>query len=101
MTAPDPTISEHARARCAEMGISTKVAKAIAKNPTLTYSGNPGTDCRVYLSEAHPEYAVVVGPPPSGSDRPVVVTVLFRTEDDYVRAGATYTAVDSRRRSQF
>lgn len=95
----DPVMSHHARERCAEMGISTKVAKAIAKNPTLTYGGRPGTDSMVHLSEAHPEYAVVVGQPRSPGGPPVVVTVLFRVYEDYVRGGETYTLASSSKES--
>lgn len=91
---PTPVMSRHARERCAEMGISTKVAKRIAARPSLTYGGNPGTPSRVHVSDEHPEYAVVVGPPPSPGARPVVVTVLFREHQDYVRNGAVCILAD-------
>lgn len=94
MSNPTPTMSHHARLRCAEMGISTKVAKRIVANPSTTYCGKPGSDegTRVLMSAEYPDYAVVLGHRP-GTEVPVVITVLFREQADYVRNGATYSVV--------
>ena len=83
-------MSRHARDRCAEMGISTKVAKRIAREADLTYSGDPrhGDGAVVAMCSAVPEYAVVLD-----RESRVIVTVLFRTDEQYVRSGASYLAV--------
>lgn len=87
-----PRLLPHARERCAEMGISTKVAKAIVKAPAMTYCGKPGTDSRVAVSDDIPEYAVVFYPETEALP-PIIVTVVFRTPDDYVRDGETYIPI--------
>lgn len=81
-------ISRHARARCEEMGISTKVAKRIVQRPNLRRPGNPGTGATVATSYEHPGYAVVFVHPPE--QPPLVVTVLFNTRDFRARAGRTF-----------
>lgn len=85
-----PRLTRHARVRCKEMGISTKVAKAIYRHPAVCRVTNdrPATD-DLYLvtSDLHPVYAIVVTDGPSG---PTVVTVVFRTAQTYVRDGSTY-----------
>lgn len=83
----DPVMSIHARERCEEMGISTKVAKAIVKNPSVTRPGKPGSPCMIAVSDAAPGYAVVYDP---RCEPLVVVSVLFRTIDQYDRDGETY-----------
>lgn len=80
-----PRMSIHARERCAEMGISTKVAKRIVQRPDLTRPGStkPGEDGRlIAVADAYPEYAVVFDPVDL-----VIVSVLFRTEVEYTREG--------------
>lgn len=90
-----PRLTRHARERCAEMGISTKVAKEIVLHADLTRPclGNP--DCAIARSDRHPGYAVVYNPHQE-APRPVIVTVLFQTQDEYVREGKTYRVVDKR-----
>lgn len=73
-------MSYHARLRCAEMGISTKVAKRVVRNHTCSWT-NPQGEV-VATSDDHPEYTVVYSP----ADPPVVITVLYRTQDIYIRA---------------
>jgi hypothetical protein len=82
-----PRLTLHARHRCAEMGISTKVAKRIVQDASVTRPCNVGvkTHCRIMVSDAYPDYAVVYDPILG-----IVVTVLFRTVDDYLRDGTTY-----------
>lgn len=87
---PAPRVSHHAQQRCAEMGLSTKVAKRIWRRRDITSPGRAFRDSNqgvVVFSDAEPDYAIVVDP---SSDRPVIMTVLFRTEMDYARDGATY-----------
>lgn len=84
-----PTFSHHARMRCAEMGISTKVAKRIVQNPSMTYSGNP-PHITVYFSTEYPEYKVMVDPDWN------VVTVVFACTQEYIRRGTTYEIVEPR-----
>lgn len=82
---PTPVLTRHARERCAEMEISTKVAKAIVRDPDLVRPGNSGTGCVFATSERYPRYAVVYEP----GDPHVIVSVVFRTTEPYVREGAT------------
>lgn len=90
-----PRLTEHARQRCAEMGISTKVAKRIVQHADLTRgSGKGAPDCRIARCSDYPEYAVLYNP--YQEERPVIVTVLFQTEADYVRQGETYVEVERR-----
>jgi hypothetical protein len=84
---PTPQMTPHARARCAEMGICTKVAKRIWQNRTVTYRGStPGS--RVALSTTDSRYAVVYRERPGEPD--LIVTVLFNQPDRYVRNGTTF-----------
>lgn len=83
-------MSRHARQRCEEMGISTKVAKRIIQRPNLRRPGNPGTEAVVATSYEYPGYAVVFVEPP---EQPaLVVTVLFDTREFSARAGKTFVA---------
>lgn len=89
-----PLISAHARQRCAEMGISTKVAKRIAQNPSVVYRGGGqerhGRNTVVMLSDAESDYAIVFAP-----DHHLVVTVLPRTHEDYRRTEDGWETVDA------
>lgn len=91
-TGETPRLSRHARERCAEMGISTKVAKAIVRTMSCSYPGRAGTDTTVMLSDAIPEYGVVVG-----NDTGIIVTVIFNAPDFGERAGATYKRAEASR----
>jgi hypothetical protein len=72
----DPVISDHARERAAQMGISTKVAKRIVRNPTMVLPDFQGREDRRFMfSRDEPEYAVVVEE--SDAPRPTVVTILY------------------------
>ena len=83
-----PRLTGHARERCREMEISTKVAKRIVQHADLVRPGNAGTNCLVSVSDEHPDYIVVHTDPALG---PVtIVTVSFRSGCEYVRNGATY-----------
>lgn len=88
-----PKMSRHALDRCREMGIVTKVAKAIYRHPCVTRPGAHGHDTTwdryIVLCDHHPEYAIVV------EDRagvPWVVTVIFNTREFYQRQGETFLA---------
>lgn len=89
-----PRISQHARERCAEMGISTKIAKQIIRRPDLIRPsrsvGGSEKGLVMVTSDRYPEYAVVYCP----ADE-VVVTVLFRTCERYRRDGAHFIPVDA------
>lgn len=91
--APTPVMSKHARERCAEMGISTKVAKRIWRRPTLmTYPGNPGSGATVAVSREWPEY-MVVGV--ERDDEPdLIVSIMFRSPKVYVRNGTTFEVIE-------
>lgn len=85
-----PRLTDHARARCAEMGISTKVAKAIVRHADIRRPAKPDEPGIAATSRRHPDYAVVYV---ERADGPVIVTVLFNTREFYARAGTTYIAV--------
>lgn len=82
-----PKLTTHARERCVEMGISTKIAKWIVRHADLRRPGNPGTDTVVATSRRYPDYAVVYA---EEEGAPVVITVLFNTVQFYARAGTTF-----------
>lgn len=84
--------TSHAIDRCREMGVDLSVVADIVRWPSLTYSsgqrkGQRGA-CTTAVSDRHPDYAVVFQ-----SDAEVVriVTVTFRTAEDYDRNGTTYS----------
>jgi hypothetical protein len=93
MTDQTPVMTNHARERCAEMGISTKVAKRIWRERVLTWVDRPGSDCHLAFS-SDPDYGVVYTTDAAG--RVVIVTVVFRTSDYYVRRGVSYEVDTSR-----
>lgn len=72
-------MTDHARERCTEMGISTKVAKRIVQYADATWTHGPKV---LAVSDRHPAYTVVYV---MEEDQPVVCTVLFRRAEDYVR----------------
>ena len=93
-----PVISYHARDRCAEMGISTKVAKKIWRTRMLTRPAAGPGDRIMVLSPEHPEYAIIVAlqpDPPVQDDRPLVVSIVFNCDEEYVREGANYRVVNA------
>jgi hypothetical protein len=69
------------------MGIRTRVAKRIWRTRTLTYALLDQPNRLRVTSAEVPEYALVVD---ATGSRPVVVTVLFATTEQYVRAGRTF-----------
>lgn len=72
-------LTRHARERCAEMGISTKVAKEIVRHPDHTYPGRPGTETLVVRSDHQPDYFIVVPDSFPQDEEVVVITVCFNT----------------------
>lgn len=76
-------VSDHALKRCVEMGVSPAALASLMHDPSLTWDSYDETTVRV--SDAQPRWAVVVG------DDGTVVTVVFRTDKDYVRDGRTFT----------
>jgi hypothetical protein len=86
---PTPRLTNHARNRCAEMGLSTKVAKAIVQNPTITRPSRnaKGESATIATSKHVPEYAVVYV---MDGDTPIILTVVFATTANYTRQGETF-----------
>jgi len=92
-----PVLSHHARERCKEMGISTKVAKRIWQHRTMTR--HVMARRLLVTSTLEPDYAIVVVEPQEwvGGDAPavpMVITVVFATDKDYIREGTTYRVVE-------
>ena len=90
---PTPVLCEHARERCAEMGISTKVAKRIVREAAVVRPGMAHSDRLVAVSDTYPAYAVVYVP----GEPDLIVTVLFRTQVLYLRDGSGYVERPSSR----
>lgn len=85
-----PRMTRHALARCQEMGVPARLAKAIYRRasiarPSRSRDGRPAT---LMVSDDFPGYAVVIAPAYDG--HPIVVTVVFQTYDQYDRNGTTY-----------
>lgn len=74
-----PALTAHARQRCAEMGINTKVAKRIVQHHTLVYPapfGHPPG--RVLVSSVqYPEFLVV-----AAEDLHLIFTVLWNSQEE-------------------
>lgn len=88
-----PILTDHARQRSAEMGLSTKVAKAIVRNAEVCYPSTPtkdGVPTVIYLWTGQPAYAVccIEGEPD------LVLSVLFHTPEFYARAGSSFVSVN-------
>lgn len=79
-----PTLTAHARRRCVEMEISTKVAKFIVKNADLRYPSQ--LEAMIAVCDEYPKYAVVYMP----EQPPLIITVVFRSYDNYDRDGSNY-----------
>lgn len=75
---PTPQLTEHARERCAEMGIVTKRVKRVARMPDLAYASRENRRVLCRLDE--PDFRVVV------NEEGLIVTVLLWTYDTYTRA---------------
>lgn len=92
-TSPTPRMTPHARERCVEMGISTKVAKQIVSHAETTYPGTAsrGDSTTVHLWSGHPGYAVVTVDRGAGEGI-WVLTVLFNAQDFAERCGTNYLA---------
>lgn len=76
-----PVLTDHARSRCREMGVSTKRAKRVVADPSITYRGSlryrPGR--RVAVSAA--DTIAVVFEPGRHGHPPVIVTVLWHAAE--------------------
>lgn len=92
--APDgaPRLCAHARQRCAEMGVDESVVQRIVQNPDVVWTSSTegrGPDEQwVAKADEHPDYAVVFFRGDDGV--PVIITVVFATDQDYARDGATF-----------
>jgi predicted transcriptional regulator len=83
-----PVMSKHARERCAEMEISTKVAKRIWRFWSVKRGMHDQAEGKLMVTSAEePDYAVIVD---TRHEVPIIVTVLFNERDVYVREGVGY-----------
>lgn len=91
-----PRMSRHALARCQEMGIPARLAKAIWRRPSVVRPSRSqdGREATLVTSADFPGYAIVVAPAHDG--HPLVVTVVFQTYDQYDRQGTTYTTKEGK-----
>jgi hypothetical protein len=77
---PTPQLCDHARQRCAEMGISTRRVKRVIREPDLSYCTYEGRMMMCRFDE--PDFRVVVN---TDGDVPVAVTVVWWTDEVYER----------------
>lgn len=91
---PTPVLTQHARDRCAEMGISTKVAKRVLRHADLTRPAKPGQPGIAATSTLVPGYAVIYKMV-DDNPRPLILTVLFDCRDFVARNGSTYIAEEA------
>ena len=78
---PTPRLSQHARQRCDEMHVGTKRVKRLLRSPDVVRCSY--NDRYLAVSDADPEIAVVFAKHPDGTC--TVITVLYRTYEDYTR----------------
>lgn len=73
-----PVLTDHARSRCREMGVSTKRAKRVVADPSITYRGSlryrPGRRVAVRCDDS---IAVVFEP----GDPARIITVLWHAAE--------------------
>lgn len=72
-----PKLTEHARQRCAEMGLTTRRVKRVVRDPDLVYTSYGR---RLMCRYDEPTFRVVV------DEYGLVITVLLWTYDPYARA---------------
>lgn len=77
---PTPRLSEHARQRCREMGVTTHRVKRILRDPDLSYASGRG---KVAWRRDDPAIAVVYV---MDGATPFALTVVPRTQERYERA---------------
>ena len=81
-----PKLSQHARDRCREMGISTRRAKRVVQHQTTTYpSTGHDNGGLIVQSAGDPEIAVVWDPATN-----TILTVVPRVQEDYIRLADGY-----------
>ena len=88
-----PVLTNHARERCAEMGITTETVKRIVQAADVCYPGtaSPKGPTTIVMAKDYPQYCVVVaGDRLASAGEAVVVTVLFNSTQFYERAGTTF-----------
>jgi hypothetical protein len=81
-----PRLTEHARRRCREMGLSTKAAKRAFRNGVLEYRGSDSTGETRLRIDPVSGLAVSYVPGAPG-ESPIIITVLWR--EPFVRADAS------------
>lgn len=79
---PDVALTKHARDRCNEMGVPYEVAKAVLRNPTMTWAANPPGRFFAW-SQENPGIGVYFSPDEFGTK--IAITVVPRTYDTYTR----------------
>lgn len=91
----DVYLTHHAVARAQEMAAPIAAVEAIVQAPSVTRpsrnkAGRPAT---LAVSDAHPHWAVLYV---VENEAAIVLSVVFRTMEAYVRTGATFRALPGR-----
>lgn len=79
-------LSQHARERCAEMHVDPSTVRWVVEHPDVVRPAEGGAE--VCTSDLVPEFAVVYD-----ATECTVVTVLWRTSEEYRRCGETWEPV--------
>jgi hypothetical protein len=79
----NPIFTTHARLRMAEMGVSGRMVKRILRSPEVDYEQGDRDGGRV-AQRGNLAVAYVLDSS-RGAERPLVLTVLYRTADPYPR----------------
>lgn len=82
-----PRLTDHARLRCIQMEVSTKRVKHIVQNPSMVLPGPPELNAE-FIATADYDKKIQVAYVIDERGRPVVITVLWNTQEDYVRPDA-------------
>lgn len=82
-----PRLTDHARLRCIQMEVNTKRVKRIVLRPSLVVPGPPELKAE-FIATATYDPEIQVAYVVEADGRPIVITVLWNTQEDYVRPDA-------------
>jgi hypothetical protein len=83
-----PKLTHHARQRCLEMGVTTKRVKRMVRQPDVDRPSRGRR--RIAVRDDDPAIACVY----EQDEPPLVITVLWRTQELYERHGRTGAAMN-------
>lgn len=84
-------LTDHARMRCVEMSVATKRVKRVVRNPDVDYCSTQMDHSR-RVCFRHDDTIAVVYQPGFDGEPPLVITVLWHMQEEYVREGKAKSA---------